>query len=132
MVKWLFFKPIKIFWSIVAQKNKTKAKEKVCRSNWKVSKNRGIFKHISHLMGSYSRDINVQNALEYSWRMGFVSCGMKVYPWKFSLWTCTKLRILFNLSQPTCSHNEAQLKVILEPILLQRQTGTWEAIQNVI
>ena len=46
MVKWLFFKPIKIFWSIVAQKNKTKAKEKVCRSNWKVSKSRGIFKHI--------------------------------------------------------------------------------------
>ena len=23
-MKWLFFKPIKVFWSIVAQKNKTK------------------------------------------------------------------------------------------------------------
>ena len=42
----MFFKPIKVSWSIVAQKNKTKAKEKVCRSNWKVSKNRGIFKRI--------------------------------------------------------------------------------------
>ena len=45
-MKWLFFKPIKVSWSIITQKNKTKTKEKVCRGNWKVSKNRGIFKHI--------------------------------------------------------------------------------------
>ena len=45
-MKWLFFKPIKLFWSIVTQKNKTKTKVKVCRSNWKITKNRGILKHI--------------------------------------------------------------------------------------
>ena len=27
-MKWLFFKPIKVFWSIVAQKNKTKNKSR--------------------------------------------------------------------------------------------------------
>ena len=31
------------------------------------------------MMGSYSREINVQDALEYSLKMGFVTCEMKVF-----------------------------------------------------
>ena len=31
-----------------------------------------------------------------------------------------------------CSHHKVQLKTILEPSLLQRQSGAWQTIQNVI
>ena len=33
--------------------------------------------------------------------MGFITCEMKVYQWKFSFWTCMKLQILFDLGNPT-------------------------------
>ena len=45
-MKWSFSKPIKVFWSIVAQKNVAKTKEKVCWSTWEISKNKEILKHM--------------------------------------------------------------------------------------
>ena len=40
---------------------------------------------------------NVQNAMEYC----YATWKMKLYPWKFSVWTCTKLSILFDLGKRT-------------------------------
>ena len=63
-MKWLFFQTIKVFWSIVAQKNKTKTKGKVSGVAEKyIKKQRNPY---THMMGSYPKEINVQNALEYS------------------------------------------------------------------
>ena len=42
-----------------------------------------------------------------------------------------KIRVT-SVGSVRCSHHKVQLKTILEPSLLQRQSGAWQTIQNVI
>ena len=62
-MKWLLFKPIKIFWLIVTQKNKNKSKKRFVGLTEKYLK---IEEYLNIMRGGYAREINVQNALEYS------------------------------------------------------------------
>ena len=94
----IFFKPIKVFWLIVTQTNQTKTKEKVCQSNWKISKNRGILKHIwwevirEKLMFKMLWN-TLKDVLCY---LQNESVSMKVF-----FLNMHKVRLLFNLGKPT-------------------------------
>ena len=59
-----FFKPVKILWSVVTQKKqKNKSKKRFEGSTEKYLK---IEEYLNIYVGSYMREINIQNALEYS------------------------------------------------------------------
>ena len=78
---------MKVFWSIVAKKNKTKSKERFVGVTEKYLKTEESLK-------TYDGKLSLRNSCSECsgilLKMGFVTCKMKVYPWKFSLWTCRK------------------------------------------
>ena len=105
-MKWLFFKPIKIFRSIVTKKKqKNPKKTKQNKSKKRIVGLTEKYLKIEEYLNIYDRKLCERNqCLECSGillKMGFIACEMKVYPWKLSFWTCTKLRILFDLGNPT-------------------------------
>ena len=79
------------------KQNKNKGKD--LSEYWKIFKNRGIL-----TVNTYDRNLfNRNKCSECSGillKIGFATCETKLYPWKFYFWTCTKLRILFDLGNP--------------------------------
>ena len=90
-MKCLFFEPIKVFWSIVAQKkqNKTKSKKRFVGVTEKHLKT-GILKHIWwEVIWKKLKFRMLSNTLK-DWLCYLRNETMQ--PWKSSFWTCTKYR----------------------------------------
>ena len=98
-MKWSFFKPIKVFDQLSHRKTKQKQKwEKVYRSNWKISQNRGILKHI---WWKVIREILMFRMLWNTLNDGLCCLQNESVSIKVFLLNMHKVRILFDLEKPT-------------------------------
>ena len=97
----MLLEPIKIFQSSAIQKNKTKVEKlnvRIVLLNQKISKNRGISKHL------YNKKLFVKNYFskysEVQLLINFVISEMKVYLGKFFLLNIDKATSLLDLEKP--------------------------------
>ena len=88
-MKWLFFKPIKVFLinCRTEKHNKNKGKKRFVGVTEKYLKTKQSWNTYD---GKLSERNSCSECSGILLKMGFVTCEMKVYPWKFSFWTCTK------------------------------------------